>query len=443
MDTEKQNQLYSRYNTDDVFDRVVIIGLLNLLNHKIWYEQIWQDNVVEKVEVPFMYDFGSSEERFAQDNYTFFGEGCFINKKITGKFDMLPRGVLKYTGCTIDSANITNRFVRGTYLKNENGVLTSYSSFLYSIPLSYSFDVEMFIDNILSAFKIQEALRNTFYKNKTFYVMYRGMKIGCTAGFPEQTSMEKTISYSFDTERQIKLTFNIAVETYQPSFDHSMDIESDKRIEHIGFDVEMPKENVEKIRSIRFVNLGDNVVIPAGCDYLLEWDSRSNVSDMCTVKLSYIDAAGNEHIIGEEGYNQHSYLWHVPPELSEFNEPTVVFNDPNIIVNEPTVKVIPNAEGIIGETSFVIVDPGLFNVPDEDTMVAATIEYTLPDGTIDISDAYMFNIHNRVIDMENPVTIKGEPMRYKCDVNFTHITLKISYPLDETVSDEKVKVQII
>ena len=121
MAEETFNQLYERYNTDDVFNRVVIIGLLDLLNHKLKYDQIWDDNVVEEVVVPFMYDFGSSDERFAQDNYTFFGTTCFNEKKITGKFDMLPRGSIKYTGSAIDSGNITNRFIQGTFLKNENG----------------------------------------------------------------------------------------------------------------------------------------------------------------------------------------------------------------------------------------------------------------------------------------------------------------------------------
>ena len=53
----ESNELYARYNVDDVFNRVVIIGLLNLLNNEITYEQIIDTNVVETVHVPFMYDF--------------------------------------------------------------------------------------------------------------------------------------------------------------------------------------------------------------------------------------------------------------------------------------------------------------------------------------------------------------------------------------------------
>ena len=75
---QDQNLLYSRYNTDDVFNRSVIGGLLYLLNNKITYEQIYQDNIVETVHVPCAFNFAYSlDERFMQDNYTYFGQECF------------------------------------------------------------------------------------------------------------------------------------------------------------------------------------------------------------------------------------------------------------------------------------------------------------------------------------------------------------------------------
>jgi hypothetical protein len=41
-------QLYERRNTDDIFDRSVIIGVLRVLNRKIFYTQIW-DNTEEGI----------------------------------------------------------------------------------------------------------------------------------------------------------------------------------------------------------------------------------------------------------------------------------------------------------------------------------------------------------------------------------------------------------
>ena len=70
-------QLFERRNTDYIFDRQVLVGLLRILNRRIFYTQIW-DNTEEGVQnvcVPFFYDFGGSNinsERFIQDNYTYF-----------------------------------------------------------------------------------------------------------------------------------------------------------------------------------------------------------------------------------------------------------------------------------------------------------------------------------------------------------------------------------
>ena len=441
MAEETFNQLYSRYNTDDVFNRVVIIGLLDLLNNKMTYEQIWDDNVVEKITVPFMYDFGSSDERFAQDNYAFFGTTCFNEKKITGKFDMLPRGAIKYTGSQIDAANITNRFIKGTYLKNENGKLTSYTSFMYSMPLTFNFECEMWIDNIVTAFKIEQALRETFYKNKTYYVLYRGMKVACCVGFPESHTLEKTVSYSFDSERQLKLTFSLAVESYQPVFDESTAIESGKTIQFIGYDVEALYKNVNRLQEIKIKPFDENVIFPASTSILIEWDSKSTVSDMCTIGISYIDSDNNEHLITYVPYNQHSYMWTIPEELSNFEQPTIVFNNQDLVTKEPVIKIIPNDNKMIDENSFVIIDPGAFSV--DSGIIDATIEYTNIDGSVTLSNSYSFNINQRKLDLTHPVNVEGNELKYTKKYSYNEISLKVFYPLDNTINDVTHNLLII
>lgn len=435
MAEESFNQLYSRYNTDNVFNRCVIVGLLDLLNNKMSYEQIWDDNVVEKVIVPFMYDFGSSDERFAQDNYTFFGTTCFNEKKIDGKFDMLPRGAIKYTGSQIDAANITNRFIKGTYLKNENGKLTSYTSFLYSIPLTFNFECEMWIDNIITAFKIEQALRETFYKNKTYYVLYRGMKVSCCVGFPEQQSIDKTVSYSFDSERQIKLTFSLAVEAYQPVFDETSKIETDKKIEHFGYDVEVLNNNTKRLQSITLNKLNlENVIYPVNTNMLIEWTSRSNVSDMCTVGISYIDENNEEHLIDIIPYNAKSYVWRIPESLSNFDQPEIVINNQDLVIENPIIKIVPNKDKFIDENSFVIVSPGLFTI--DSGLVDITIDYTAKDGSVIMSNSYALNINQRKIDTENPVIINGSMLKYAKKYDYTKISVKVFYPLDNNINDK-------
>lgn len=440
MVNELQNVIYERYNYDDVFNRVVIIGLLNLLNHGISYTQTWDDKTIETVNVPFMYETGSSDERFMQDNYTFFGRECFSDKLIDGKFDMLPRGAVKYTGSQIDSANITNRFVQGRYLKNENGKLTSYVSFMYSIPLTFNFEVEMWIDNMVTAFKIEQSLRETFYKNRTFYVLFRGTKIGCCVGFPESHSIEKTVSYAFDTERQIKLTFSLAVETYQPVFDKNTEIESSKRIESIAYDVQTVNSQVDKIRSIKIKDFDSNIIYPSGSTMLIEWDNFSNVSDMCTLGISYVDSDGIEYFIDHAVYNSHSYMWNIPDNFTDYVQPQITFNDPDNIVNEPVIKIIPNRNTLeIDEYSFIVIDPGLFKNSGD---TGFTLDYIKPDGTIETGD-YSFNVINRSVDISIPVKVIGEPMKDLRGFKYKEISLKVSYPLDPSIFDESSKILIL
>ena len=59
--------LYEKRNTTDVFNRLVIMGMLRILNRKLVYEQVWSEEDVENVTVPFFFNFGGtsvSTERF-------------------------------------------------------------------------------------------------------------------------------------------------------------------------------------------------------------------------------------------------------------------------------------------------------------------------------------------------------------------------------------------
>ena len=449
----ESNELYARYNVDDVFNRVVIIGLLNLLNNEITYEQIYDDNVVETVQVPFMYDFGSSDERFAQDNYTFFGTNCFGKKKIDGKFDMFPRGALRYTGSQIDNSNFTNRFVKGTYLKNENGKLTTYMSFLSSIPLTLNFECEMWMDNIISAFKIEQSIRDTFYKNRTFNVLFKGMKVGCRVGFPESHNIDKTTEYSFDAERKIKMTFSLAVEAYQPTWDETMSIQADKRIERIAYDTTL-MGSPNRLMSIKFKNFDNSSIIPAGTNVLVEWTSLSNVSDMCTVLLYYIDENGEKHNLDTPIFNQKTYNWHIPEGFTDYIQPTINYDLP--VIKIPDIKLIPNADGKFDADSFIVIDPGLFDVDDSVEYVKITLDYlNKTTNTVEMSetrdedsegnplDPFYLKLKSRQIDINNPVAQIDTNFIYKNSFKPKRVSLQIEYPLDRSVFDKIDNILIL
>ena len=60
---------FEKRNTSDVLNRLVILGLLRILNKQLVYQQIWNDTEdgIENITVPFFYDFTggtATSERF-------------------------------------------------------------------------------------------------------------------------------------------------------------------------------------------------------------------------------------------------------------------------------------------------------------------------------------------------------------------------------------------
>ena len=414
------------------------------MNNKITYQQVFQDNVVETVHVPCAFNFAYSlDERFMQDNYTFFGQSCFGGTMIDGKFDMLPRCAVSYTGSQIEAGSITNRFIKGKYLKNENGRLTTYESYLYALPVTFSFDCEMWADNMITAFKLEEAVRQTFYKNKTYNVLYRGMKIGCCVGFPEtNTVSNKTTQYQFsDTDRQIKLNFSLAVETYQPVFDDNLAIEAANRIEFIGWDVRMPANSSKKLLKFKNLNPGDTLL--SNTYHLIEWDSPSDDSDMCTVLLSYITEDGTEHKVTEMDFNQRQWAWYVPQTVSSFKQPvvTLIGTEDIKVVRQPEIRIAPNMQGVVDASSFIIIDPGKFT--GQSGTVSATIEYIDECGDTIISMSYSFNVRNGEIDTDDPVVITGDMLVFTNIQFYNRVSMKIRYLNQPDIYDQVDNILIL
>lgn len=452
--------LYQRYNVDNVFNRSVIAGLLYLLNHKITYEQTWQDNVTENVTVPFAYNFAhAKDQRFAQDNYTFFGRECFSDKFIDGKFDMLPRFALTYTGSGIDSQNITNRFIQAKHQVVKDNKIESYTAFLYSIPLTLNFELEGWIDNYDTAFKIEQKIYETFYKNQTFRVLYKGMSINCCAGFPESiTTGEKVISYSFEQENQLKMNFNIAVECYYPSFDESKSIAADNVIENMAFDVTRVTVGSKMDRKIDLKLHPPKPVYSAGSDMEIEWDWSSNVSEVCTVILYYITDGKDKHIIDVPMMSKGSYTWRIPEGLSKLEQPTITYipiNDTVEIYRHPSVMVRSDIDGKVTDGCFTVTDGGEFS---SEGYVQVSCESIDDNGNYKIYDGYIGKINsNRVLEnvylFENVkyqipqeywfTPMNSEPFSYETATVATPISVGISYPLDKQFFDEIHNILII
>jgi hypothetical protein len=111
------------------------------------------------------------------------------------------------------------------------------------------------------------------------------------------------------------------------------------------------------------------------------------------------------------------------------------------VTKEPVIKIIPNDNKMIDENSFVIIDPGSFSV--DSGIIDATIEYTNIDGSVTLSNSYSFNINQRKLDLTHPVNVEGNELKYTKKYSYNEISLKVFYPLDNTINDVTHKLLII
>lgn len=427
------------YNYDNILVRNVIAGLLSILNNSISYTQTWDNNTIETVNVPWLYDLGSSDERMMQDNYTHFGPSC-LPKKIDGNFDIFPRGSIRLESSKIDSDNICNRFVQGLTTKLENGKVTTYHSYLYAIPLTLTFNCEIWCDNFSNMLKIEQSLREQLYRNKTFYVLFKGMKIGCCMGMPDDYNQQKNTEYSLQTEtgeQKIKLTFTILVETYHPVFDDSMEVPNEKRMKGIAFDV-----NFNNSSSNKDITIYCPDVIINGIETHLSWDYKNQNSDVCTVNIEYrkIKNSKGEYIEGElkpiaMGLENQKDFYYTFNEKSGIDI-DIFINDENVeILKSPIIKIISN-------DNIIVTDPGYFIFSSDDGLYDVNIDigFNYNGKYKTIKNFGTLHLIWSKINMQHPIDINNQ---LNVPIDLSEYEIIITDGVNSDVKDVKSGIKII
>jgi hypothetical protein len=202
-----------KYNTDDVLIRACIVGLVNELNNRINFENVWEDNKKQIVRVPFFYAM-SGDERFLQNYFSNWSD-CAPNF-IEGNTDPIPRGTIFLNGVSVLSSNLTSRYVRGNYTKEVDGELKQFNSYLNSIPVSMTFSAEILADTTLDSFKIVQSAISVLYRTLVFSVNFKGFRVPTQAGFPDSFAINKQFEFTYGNTDRIKVTFDIELQTYLP-----------------------------------------------------------------------------------------------------------------------------------------------------------------------------------------------------------------------------------
>jgi hypothetical protein len=382
-------QFLHKYNTDNVHARAVIIGLVNLLNTKIQYDNVLSDTQIDTVTVPFFYSM-TGDERFLQDYFLEWNE-CIHPKIADGNYDVIPRGVVQLTSNTINTAAMTHRFVRGSYVKEVNGQLQTFNAFINSIPLTMDFTVNIETDNNLDAFKIQQTIIETFYKTQVYSVSYKGFRVPCQVGFPEDYGVEKTFEFSYGDNEVVKMSFTLTVETYQPVTDPTTQRSNANRITSQGG----PGLSYTSANVLSFTAVGpsSNGTYFSGTVVPIRWSSTGVI--LRTNVYYRIQGSTNWVMIGRSIENTGEFDWIVPFFNSQGEE---IGKDPiratAINQNSGTGAVLRCIINANGEVEKLIIINGGYAydntttievsplIPPASGFTPATITATVASGTI-------------------------------------------------------------
>lgn len=207
-----------KYNYEDIHLRAITRGLVNLLNNKVFYKQYLKDDKKDIVQVPFYFQM-TGDERFLQNNFMEWDD-CQSDKFAEGNYEILPRGIVKFTDDSINSAALTTRFIRATYTKEVNGQIETYSANINPLPLIENFEINIVASTLTELSKIKDRILETFVFVQVYNVKFKGFMISCQVKFPDTLPMEKNFEYQYpDEDNDYKLIFSLEIETYYPVLD--------------------------------------------------------------------------------------------------------------------------------------------------------------------------------------------------------------------------------
>lgn len=298
-----------KFNTDNVHARAVIVGLVNLLNSKIQYDNIYSDTEFSTVTVPFYYNFGG-DERFLQDYFLEWND-CITPQMADGNVDPIPRGIVTLESSTINTNQLTNRFVRANYVKQVGNEVLSYNSFLNSIPLTMNFAVVIAADTALDAFKIQQSVLEIFYKTQVFSVEFKGFRVPCQVGFPEDQGIEKTFEFTYQGETDIRFNVALQLDTYFPVTDKTTERFNGNRMNYPGGpNIEWSMDEKYLIPRFLFRSpMHEETYFSAGT-LTFEW---GNTGPITRVNLYYRIVGSTDWVPIVKNYqNTGVYVWDIP-----------------------------------------------------------------------------------------------------------------------------------
>ena len=203
------------FNKDNTILRYIIVALLAELKDKVYYYNQIDEDTLKKIPVPFFYSI-TGDGRFLMDNFLYDAEA---KGKAIGDYETVPRGIIQLTGISIDSGNQTNKFARGEFVQEWEGILKTFSLETNFLPLNMSFDCTVVCSSNLEMLKVTESLMSKIYKNTLFQVDLGMMRVQASFSVPEDYTQNRLFEFQLNDKKEWSVTFPIEVSSFMPVFE--------------------------------------------------------------------------------------------------------------------------------------------------------------------------------------------------------------------------------
>ena len=206
------------FNKDNVVLRYIIVALLAELKGKIYYYNQVDEETKKKIDIPFYYSV-TGNERFLLDNFLY---DTTAEGKAVGDYEVVPRGIVQMSSMSIQSSNLTNKFVRAELLKELDGELKTFSLMTAFLPITLGFDVTVVCSNNLEMLKATESIISRLYKSQSFQVDLGMFKVQAAMLVPEDYSQDRLFEYALNDKKEWKVTFSLEVQSFMPVFEYGI-----------------------------------------------------------------------------------------------------------------------------------------------------------------------------------------------------------------------------
>jgi len=205
-------------NADNTILRYMIVALLAELKDKVYYYNQIDEDTLKKIAVPFFYSI-TGDGRFLMDNFLYDAEA---EGKAIGNYESVPRGILQLTGISIDSGNQTNKFARGEFVQEWEGILKTFSLETNFLPLKITFDCTVVCSSNLEMLKVTESLMSKLYKNNLFQVDLGMMRVQASFAVSEDYTQNRLFEFQLNDKKEWSVTFPIDVSSFMPVFEQGI-----------------------------------------------------------------------------------------------------------------------------------------------------------------------------------------------------------------------------